>query len=386
MQPLQIIKFAFSSIARNKLRTGLTMLGLIIGVSSVIVLTGIGDGSNKEVKQRMESLGGNIINGYLFESPLAYEDLAELSNLPGIASVAPSKNIGGDVTVNDQKANHAWIVASDEHFLNARNLNLSTGRELSAIDRENRSNVAVIGESVATKLFGSTNCLGKSLNISGIPFLVVGVLENSGETMGMNTGLAVVIPITATSSLGGDAKVDSIHVRPTSGDTVGRAKNSVTSFLSVQQGLPPSKFMVNTQDEMMQTSGDINNTMGLLGAGIACISLIVAGIGVMNIMLVSVTERTREIGIKKALGARRSDILWQFLIEALALSIIGGAIGVIAGLAVGALASSVGIAFAASSTIIILAVGASAFIGLAFGILPAYRASRLNPIEALRQE
>ncbi len=386
MRLLQTIKTAFSSIARNKLRTGLTMLGLIIGVSSVIVLTGIGDGSNKQVEERMESLGGDIISAFLFESPIVYKDLEDLSSLPGIAAVAPSKNLGGDVTVGGKKAEHAWVVASDEQFLFARNLKLAAGRGLSSIDRENRSNVVVIGEKVALKLFGSVACLGKTLNISGVPFLVVGVLENSGETMGADTGLTVVVPITASVGLGGDTKIDSLYARPLSNDTAALAKNAVVSFFALQKGLPTSKFMVNTQDEMMQASGEISNTMTLLGAGIACISLIVAGIGVMNVMLVSVTERTREIGIKKALGARRRDILLQFLIEALALSVIGGAVGVVAGLAVGALAASAGLAFSASGTVVALSVGASALIGLVFGILPANRASKLNPIEALRQE
>ena len=386
MRHTRTARTAFSSVFRNKLRTALTMLGLVIGISSVIVLVGIGDGSNRQVEERMKALGGDILSAYLFKDPLGYEDMDALRNLPDVKSVAPSKNIGGDLTAGGRTTGRSMIEATDEHYLSVRNLNLAAGRDLSAVDRENRSNVCIIGVDTARDLFGTVDCVGKTLKISGIPFTVVGVLEATGQTMGLNADGLVIIPLTSTASLGADNKIDSVYARPSADDGVSAAKAALSGYFSGTKGIPADQFMVMSQDEMLNASDEVNETMSLLLGGIASISLIVAGIGVMNVMLVSVTERTREIGIKKALGARRSDILRQFLVEALLLSLMGGLVGIAAGLAAGTLAGSIGLAFSASWSVVVVAVAASTIIGLAFGIFPAYRASRLTPIEALRQE
>ncbi|RDB64378.1 ABC transporter permease [Gordonibacter sp. 28C] len=387
MRRVQTVRTALSSISRNKLRTALTMLGLVIGISSVIVLVGMGDGSNRQVEERMKALGGDVLSAFVFDKEgLAYEDMEALRALPGIGSVAPSKGVGGDLTAGERKTQRGVIEASDEHYLSVRNLKLAAGRDLSAVDRENRSNVCVIGTNTANDLFGTTDCVGKTLKIAGIPFTVVGVLESTGQTMGLNADALVLVPLTAATNLGGDAKIESVYARPAADDGVPLAKAVLTGYLSGAKGIPSNQFSVMSQDEMLGASDQIDQTMTLLLGGIASISLVVAGVGVMNVMLVSVTERTREIGIKKALGARRSDILRQFLTEALLLSLIGGAVGIAAGLAFGALAESLGMAFAASWSVVAVAAAASTAIGLAFGIFPAYRASRLTPIEALRQE
>ena len=387
MRRVQTVRTALSSISRNKLRTALTMLGLVIGISSVIVLVGMGNGSNRQVEERMKALGGDILSVFAFdEDGLAYEDMEALRALPGIGSVAPSKGVGGDLTAGTRKTKRGMVEASDEHYLSVRNLKLAAGRGLSSVDRENRSNVCVVGTNTANDLFGTADCVGKTLKIAGIPFTVVGVLESTGQTMGLNADGLVLVPLTAATSLGGDAKIESVYARPTVDDGVPLAKAVLTGYLSGAKGIPSNQFSVMSQDEMLGASDQINQTMTLLLGGIASISLVVAGVGVMNVMLVSVTERTREIGIKKALGARRSDILRQFLVEALLLSLIGGGVGIAAGLAFGALAEGMGMAFAASWGVVGVAVAASTAIGLAFGIFPAYRASRLTPIEALRQE
>ena len=386
MRRVRTVRTALTSISRNKLRTALTMLGLVIGISSVIVLVGMGDGSNRQVEERMKALGGDIVSAYMFKESLAYEDMEALRALAEIGSVAPSKNVGGDLAAGGRTTNRSMVEASDEHYLSVRNLQLMSGRGLSSVDRENRSNVCVIGTDTASDLFGTTDCVGKSLKIAGIPFTVVGVLESTGQTMGLNADGLVLVPITTAASLGADGKIDSLYARPAIDDGVDAAKAALSGYLSGEKGMPSNQFAVMSQDEMLSASDQINQTMTLLLGGIASISLVVAGIGVMNVMLVSVTERTREIGIKKALGARRSDILRQFLVEALLLSLIGGAVGIAAGLALGAAANSVGMTFAASGSVVAVAVGASTAIGLAFGIFPAYRASRLTPIEALRQE
>lgn len=387
MRRVQTVRTALSSISRNKLRTALTMLGLVIGISSVIVLVGMGDGSNRQVEERMKALGGDVLSAFAFnQEGLAYEDMEALRALPGIGSIAPSKGVSGDLTAGERKTQRGMIEASDEHYLSVRNLKLAAGRDLSAVDRENRSNVCVIGTSTANDLFGTADCVGKTLKIAGIPFTVVGVLEGTGQTMGLNADALVLVPLTAATNLGGDAKIESVYARPAADGGVPLAKAVLTGYLSGAKGIPSNQFSVMSQDEMLGASDQIDQTMTLLLGGIASISLVVAGVGVMNVMLVSVTERTREIGIKKALGARRSDILRQFLTEALLLSLIGGAVGIAAGLAFGALAESMGMAFAASWGVVAVAAAASTAIGLAFGIFPAYRASRLTPIEALRQE
>ena len=348
MRRTRSAKTALSSIARNRLRTALTMLGLVIGISSVIVLVGIGEGSNRQVEERMKALGGDMVSAYVFKDSLGYDDIAALRGLPGMGSVAPSKGVGGDLTDEGRSTKRSTAEVSDEHYLTTRSLRLATGRNLSPVDRENRSNVCVIGASTANDLFGTMDCLGKTLKIAGVPFVVVGVLEPIGQTMGLNADNLALVPFSALPSLGEETKIETVYARP--------------------------------------ALEEINQTMTLMLVGIASISLVVAGIGVMNVMLVSVTERTREIGIKKALGARRSDILRQFLMEALLVSLMGGAAGISAGLAFGMLARSMGLAFSASWDVVAVAVAASTAIGLAFGIFPAYRASRLTPIEALRQE
>lgn len=386
MRRTQTVRTALSSIFRNKMRTMLTMLGLVIGISSVIVLVGIGDGSNRQVEERMKALGGDILSAYVFKDSLAYEDMEAIRNLPDVASAAPSKNVGGDLSADGRTTNRSMIEASDEHYLSVRNLKLAAGRGLSPVDRENRSNVCVVGTETAHDLFGTVDCVGKTLKISGIPFTVVGVLEPTGQTMGLNADSLVIIPLTSTAALGSDSKIDSLYARPSTEDDVGAAKTALSGYLSGTKGMAPDQFMVMSQDEMLDASDQVDQTMTLLLGGIASISLVVAGIGVMNVMLVSVTERTREIGIKKALGARRSDILRQFLAEALLLSLIGGIAGIAAGLMFGTLAESVGLAFSASWSVVVVAVAASTIIGLVFGIFPAHRASMLTPIEALRQE
>nr|WP_264465340.1 ABC transporter permease [Gordonibacter urolithinfaciens] len=382
----QTAKTALSSISRNRLRTALTMLGLVIGVSSVIVLVGIGDGSNRQVEERMKALGGDMVSAYVFKESLDYDDIVALRGLPGLGPVAPSKRVGGDLTAEGRSTKRSMTEASDEHYLPTRNLRLATGRNLSPVDRENRSNVCVIGATTANDLFGTVECLGKTLKIAGVPFVVVGVLEPIGQAMGLNADALALVPFSALPSLGEETKIETVYARPAVKGSVDTAKAALLHFLSGEKGLSAEQFAVVSQDDMLSASNEINQTMTLMLAGIASISLVVAGIGVMNVMLVSVTERTREIGIKKALGARRSDILRQFLMEALLVSLMGGAAGIAAGLAFGMLAESMGMAFSASWGVVAVAVAASTVIGLSFGIFPAYRASRLTPIEALRQE
>ena len=386
MKWLQIGKEATRNVARNKLRTVLTMLGLVIGISSVIVLVGMSDGSNRQVAEQMKALGGDIISAYIFEGSLGYDDMDDVRALPGVADAAPSKHLNAPVSAGTEKSNRAAVEASDEHYLDVRNLKLAAGRNLSSVDRENKSKVCVIGGAVARDLFGTTDAVGRTIKLAGDEFTVVGVLEEKGESMGLNTEGLVLVPYQSAGTLGSDGKISTAYVRAAGDDAVQLAKGSVSDYLENEQGISPAMFSVNTQDEILGAGGTVNETMTLLLAGIASISLLVAGIGVMNVMLVSVAERVREIGIKKALGARRGDILIQFLVEALVLSLFGGALGILLGIALCAAAEYAGVPCVVSPTIVCVAAGASTFIGLVFGIFPAHRASQLHPVIALRQE
>ncbi|RDB58274.1 ABC transporter permease [Paraeggerthella hongkongensis] len=386
MKWVQIAKEALGNVARNRLRTALTMLGLIIGISSVIVLVGMSDGSNRQVSERMKALGGDVISALLFEASLDYNDLSSISELSNVAKVAPAKNVNASVSVGAKHSSRATVEGSDEQYLAARNLELAAGRNLSSVDRANKSNVTVLGGSVARDLFGTTDVVGRTVKIGGNEFTVVGVLKEQGASMGLSTGSVVIVPIPAAYALGADGKIDSVYVRATDENSVQQVKQAVSSYLRVDKNISPFNFVVNTQDEMLNAGGSINKTMTVLLAGVASISLLVAGIGVMNVMLVSVAERIREVGIKKALGARCGDIMFQFLVEALLISLLGGTLGIVFGVGFCKLAEFVGMACVVSPSIVGIAFGASTFIGLVFGIFPAYRASKLRPIEALRQE
>lgn len=377
MRYSQLARTAVQAVFGNGLRSALTMLGLVIGISSVIILVGIGDGTNRQVSEKMKALGGDALSAYLFDGDMGYNDLSGMNDLGAVDGVAPSKSLMKKLSVGTTVANKAFVEATDEHYLHVRNLKLQEGRNLSAVDRENRSKVIVLGSDVAKTLLGSAD---------GDEFTVVGVLQNQGQSMGLNTGNVALVPFSTAVSMGESGTITSFYAKARGEDAIEAAKGEIGSYLTGTVHIPPGRFDIISQDEMLRAGNEIDGTMTLLLAGIAGISLVVAGIGVMNVMLVSVTERTREIGIKKALGARRFDILVQFLLEALVLSIIGGVLGIAAGIALGLLMGTVGLAFVVSWGVVAVAVAAATAIGLVFGIFPAYRASRKNPIEALRTE
>ena len=380
MRYSQLARTAVQAVFGNGLRSALTMLGLVIGISSVIILVGIGDGTNRQVSEKMKALGGDALSAYLFDGDMGYNDLSGMNDLGAVDGVAPSKSLMKKLSVGTTVANKAFVEATDEHYLHVRNLKLQEGRNLSAVDRENRSKVIVLGSDAAD------GAVGRTVKLDGDEFTVVGVLQNQGQSMGLNTGNVALVPFSTAVSMGESGTITSFYAKARGEDAIEAAKGEIGSYLTGTAHIPPGRFDIISQDEMLRAGNEIDGTMTLLLAGIAGISLVVAGIGVMNVMLVSVTERTREIGIKKALGARRFDILVQFLLEALVLSIIGGVLGIAAGIALGLLMGTVGLAFVVSWGVVAVAVAAATAIGLVFGIFPAYRASRKNPIEALRTE
>lgn len=388
MQIIDIIKVALQNIMSNKLRSSLTMLGLMIGIASVIILVGIGNGASDSVTSQVKSLGTDIVTISIQaeNTSLSYEQVEALKELKNIAAVAPYKSVSATVSKDTTTSSKSSIIATNQNYLEVTNLTITDGRTISNIDIENKSKVCVIGYDLASTLFGLSNPVGEKLKIGGDTYTVIGVLKEEGSSMGTDIDNMLVIPLTTASYLGTDSSITNIYVKVEEENrienTISLLENRIRSELQISS----DNYTVSSQEFMLETMQDVSNTLSLLLGGIASISLIVGGIGVMNVMLVSVTERTKEIGIRKALGAKRKDILIQFLIESLVLCILGGSLGVAIGIGIGILAQNFDYSFTPQTQIVLLAFGSSAAIGIIFGIFPAYRASKLNPIEALRTE
>ena len=399
----EIIKLAFKSIKRNKGRTILTALGIIIGVASVILLTSLGQGLQQYVTDQFESLGANSI--YVLPGQVGGAD-GEISFGQGPPNFAGSKltlkhiedlsRYGGPIKAAAAQIEMPALVSyrGESKFTTTEgitsqwgqivNIEIDKGRDIRASDIDNKRKVTVLGQSIVDSLFGSTNPLGKTVNVGEERFEVIGILKNIGtQSIGFDINNFVIIPITVSQQMYGQDNVQSIIVQARSQNEVQDAQDAVERILL--RDLKEDEFSIVDSSSLLET---INNILGVLTAalgGIAAISLVVGGVGIMNIMLVSVTERTREIGLRKAVGAKQSDILTQFIIEAVTLSVFGGGIGVLIGWGGSLLINQF---FPAVVTMwsVILAFGVSAAVGIVFGVAPAIRASRLDPIEALRYE
>ena len=388
MKFYSILKSAMKSIMSNKLRSSLTMLGLIIGIASVIVLVGIGDGATQDVTEQVQSLGTDIItiNINSSDSSFEYGELSEFKKLDNIDSIAPYKTLSGTVTRNTTEASSSTIMAVNDSYLNIANMTLQKGRTISIIDIENKSKVCILGSEIATTLFNLSEPVGEKIKIDGDNYTVIGLLEEQGTSMGNNIDEMVLIPLTTAKYLGEDTKITNLYVKVEDEEKINMTINILENYIRQTLEISSDYYSVSSQDSVLDTMENVNNTLSLLLGGIASISLVVGGIGVMNVMLVSVTERTKEIGIRKSLGAKKIDILLQFLVEALVLSMLGGIIGVVFGISIGYIAENFDFTFSPSGTIVLIAFIASSAIGLIFGIFPAYRAAKLNPIDALRTE
>ena len=270
--------------------------------------------------------------------------------------------------------------------MDVNNLTISKGRLLSQIDLENNSKVCLLGNDIATTLFSLSNPVGQSIKIDGDNYTVIGVITAVGSSMGSNIDDMIMMPFTTAKYLGSDTSINNLYIKVSDENKIDETSSIIENYIINLLGATTDDFSVSSQDSMLETMDSINNTLSLLLGGIASISLIVGGIGVMNVMLVSVTERTKEIGIRKALGAKRRDILMQFLIEALVLCILGGIIGVLSGMGIGIVLGKMGYTFNPSTGIILIAFLSSALIGTVFGIFPANKASKLNPIDALHAD
>ena len=389
---ISILKVSLKNIVSNKLRSALTMLGLIIGIISVILLVGIGTGATSDVNSSVRTLGTGTLTITIdsdSDTSLEYEELDNFLKVPNVEMVSPYKTVSGTVSYGTMTSRGSQILATTPNYLSVMNLTISNGRLLSNIDLKNASKVCLLGTTISETLFedvDTKDIVGKEIKIDGDNYTVIGVLTSTGSSMGNNVDSTLMIPFTTAKYLNGDTTINSLYAKVKNEDLIENTISSLENYLEKTLGISSDYFSVSSQSSMIETMSDISNTLSLLLGGIASISLIVGGIGVMNVMLVSVTERTKEIGIRKALGAKRKDILIQFLIEALSLCMLGGMIGVLLGTGIGSLLQIFGFNFSASGGIIAISFLSSAMIGIVFGIFPAYKASKLNPIEALRTE
>ena len=388
MKILNIIKMAFKNIKSNKLRSALTMLGLIIGIASVIVLVGIGTGATDSVTDSVQNLGTDIltVNINSTDTSLKYEDTDEILEISNVEKVAPYKNISASVKRGESSSSNASVIASNDNYLEITNSDLERGRSISIIDIENSSKVCILGNEIASTLFNLTDPIGQTIKLEGDNYTVIGLLTEQGSSMGSNVDNMIIVPISTASYFNEDTSITNMYVKVEDENKIDITSNLIGNYIREKLQISSDYYSVTSQNSMLDAMDDINSTLTLLLGGIASISLIVGGIGVMNVMLVSVTERTKEIGIRKSLGAQKRDILTQFLVESLVLSILGGLLGIIFGIAIGQVAENMGYVFTNSVSIMLISFLSSAGIGIIFGIFPAYRAACLKPIDALRTD
>ncbi len=405
MRILATIKIAMRALRRNKLRTALTMLGIIIGVGAVIAMVGIGNGAKAQVQARIAALGQNVIlifsgsinrsgvfSGFGGAGTLTVEDALAIQNeVSGVAAVSPEARSGGQIMAG----NNNWstqIMGEGVDYFTIRQWDFAEGGMFTEADVRAAAKVCVLGKTTAEKLFPGEDPVGQSIRIKNVPIRVLGVLRPKGVSMmGSDQDDTVIVPYTTCMRrLAGVTTLRAINVQAASSDQIFAVQNGVTELLRQRHRIQPGRdddFIIRNQQEISETANATTETMTALLAGVAIISLIVGGIGIMNIMLVSVTERTREIGIRMAVGARGRDILSQFLIEAVTLSSIGGILGI--GLGIGAakfLSSVKNWPTLVSMDSVVIAFVFSAVVGVFFGFYPARKASQLDPIDALRYE
>ena len=410
MNWLDTVKTGLDAIRSHRLRSGLTMLGILIGIAAVILTVGLGEGAQAQVRDQINALGTNLLivspgstttggirGGFGSASTLTKADADALGSkvaAPDVAQVAPATTSSGTLTIGSTNWTTS-VVGTTPTWASVRARKIDTGRFLNSQDESTAAAVVVLGPTTAQQLFGAQSPVGETVTLNNVPLQVVGVLQSSGSSSGTanNDDTAVVPYSTAAERLfGGTARtsVNSIFLSATSSDTLSAAYQEVQDELLNLHHITTANsadFTITTQESLLTTANSVNKTLTVLLGGIAGISLLVGGIGVMNIMLVSVTERVREIGLRKALGARPRVIRRQFLVEASVLGLAGGVLGALLGMiGSGVLPNLINSPVTLSPTATIGAIAIAIAIGLAFGVYPATRAARMAPIDALRTE
>ena len=405
MMVLATFKIAVRAFRRNKLRTLLTMLGIIIGVGAVIAMVSIGNGAKAQVESQIASLGQNVIlvlsgnvsrggfsMGFGSAGTLTKEDLTAIrAEVTGVSGISPEVRSSAQIAAANQNL-FTQVLGVGADYVDIRSWPVATGANFAETDVRGSSKVALIGKTTATTLFGDLDPVGQIIRIKSAPFIVVGTLSSKGMSMmGSDQDDVVLVPYTsAMKRLSGATTFRSLNVQAASADVVPDVQNQISELLRQRHRIGDGRdddFLVRTQQEITEMATATSKVMTVLLAAIAGVSLLVGGIGIMNIMLVSVTERTREIGVRLAVGARSRDILMQFLIEAVTLSVVGGLIGILAGVGSSRLLSAnFGWTTLVSADSIIIAFAFSAAIGVFFGFYPARKAAQLDPIDALRYE
>ena len=391
----QSFKMAVKAIAGNKMRSFLTILGVVIGVVAIVVLVSIGQGANSSVVESIEGMGTNLITANINArrmNPIDLDSLNELAQNENISYVAPIASVSGTVKAGATTYDDGVVQGTTPGYESIRNWTVAEGRFLQQPDIDNRSFVAVIGSEAATEMYGTTHAVGETFSLNGYTITVVGVLAEVGSSASGSNDNQILIPFTLAQRLSNQTSISSFYVSAVSSSQVTQAQAVVESYLekafaNYNTNSFGTQYSVFNQSEMLSTLSETTNTLTLMLGGIAAISLLVGGIGIMNIMLVSVSERTREIGIRKAIGAARGNILMQFLIESLVVSLMGGLMGLaISVVAVNALAPVLQMTLTIPVNVAWMAIAFSVFIGVVFGMYPANKASKLRPIEALHYE
>ncbi|WP_409461578.1 ABC transporter permease [Amycolatopsis sp. GA6-003] len=400
MNFVEIMRFAVRGLASNKLRSVLTTLGITIGVASVILLVAVGNGASAAITASIQGLGTDVVNvspvrggGQASQvRPLTVQDahaLVDPVGAPDVKAAAPVVNTSATATYGQTSYDLSSVVGTEPSYFTTTNRQIADGQLFSAEDVTQARKVVVLGPTTAQSIFGAGEPVGKNVLLNSIQFTVIGVLQTKGSTGLQNADDVAIAPISAVqNSLAGYGGLNQIAVQAATADSIGLAQAEVTAILDARHGIQATAnpdFQIQNSAQLLQTRTSAIETFTVLLGAVAAISLLVGGIGVTNIMLVTVTERIREIGIRKAIGAPRSAILGQFLAEATMLSLFGGLLGVLIGV-VGSRFSIAGIQPVVVPSSIALAFAVSALIGLFFGSFPANRASRLRPIDALRHE
>ena len=396
MSTTELLRLAFSRLRRSRARAALTMLGVIIGVGSVVALVGVGRGTTANITESLSSLGTNLLTvsptgGGDAASKLTLEDATAIAQLDGVQAVAPEIQTSATVAASATNTTDTSVVGTSSAYAYVRAYEVWQGSFLSDVEVDHSLRVVVLGATVANDLGLGAEALGTTVRIDGLPFEIVGILQAKGGSGFNDPDDQIYVPIgTVSKYFVGGSSVRTIGVSVVDGADMQAVRDGISEELRIRHGIGSSDeddFSIFDQAQLLEVTDSISGTLTLLLGGIASIALIVGGIGIMNIMLVSVRERTREIGIRKALGAKRGDILSQFLVEALTLSVLGGLIGIAIGLAASAVIGQIaGWGFIFDPLTVVVATLFSLAVGVVFGVWPARQAAQLDPVVALRFE